>query len=84
MPEQHTVRSYDDELSDLEQKISEMGGLAEYQVADSVTALSNHDGAMAQRIITTDQRIDSLQRQIEDAAVSMIARPSLHISPSAS
>jgi phosphate transport system protein len=29
---------------------------------------------MAQRIITADQRIDKLQRQIEDTAVSMIAR----------
>jgi phosphate transport system protein len=74
MPDQHTVRSYDDELSDLAQKIAEMGGLAEQQVADSVTALSSHDGPMAQRIITADQRIDKLQRQIEDTAVSMIAR----------
>jgi phosphate transport system protein len=74
MPEQHTVRSYDDELSDLAQKIAEMGGLAEYQVADSVSALSSHDAAMAERIFTTDQRIDMLQRQIEDTAVSMIAR----------
>jgi phosphate transport system protein len=75
MPEQqHTVRSYDDELSDLAQKIAEMGGLAEQQVADSVAALSSHDGAAAQRIIAGDQRIDKLQRQIEDTAVSMIAR----------
>ena len=74
MPEQHTVRSYDDELSDLAQKIAEMGGLAEQQVAESVAALSSHDGAAAQRIITADQRIDKLQRQIEDTAVSMIAR----------
>ena len=62
MPEQHTVRSYDDELSDLAQKIAEMGGLAEQQVAESVAALSSYDGAAAQRIITADQRIDKLQR----------------------
>jgi phosphate transport system protein len=70
----HTVRAYDDELSGLAQKIAEMGGLAEQQVADSVTALSARDGALAQRIIASDQRMDRLQRQIEDAAVSMIAR----------
>ena len=73
MPD-HTVRSYDDELSDLAQRIAEMGGLAEQQVADSVTALSTHDGAMAQRIITADQRIDKLQQLIEETAISMIAR----------
>ena len=71
---EHTVRAYDEELTDLAGKIAEMGGLAEQQVADSVIALSTHDGTLAQRIITADQRIDKLQRQIEDAAISMIAR----------
>jgi phosphate transport system protein len=69
----HTVRSYDDELSDLAQKIAEMGGLAEQQVADSVSALARRDGALAQRVIAGDQRIDLLQRQIEDSATLMIA-----------
>jgi phosphate transport system protein len=73
MPD-HIVRSYDDELSDLSQKIAEMGGLAEQQVADSVGALARHDGALAQRIITADLRIDKLQRQVEESAVGMIAR----------
>src|SRR5882724_7918868 len=71
---EHTVRSYDDELSDLAQKIAEMGGLAEQQVADSVAALAHRDGALAQRVIGADVRIDRLQRQVEDSATSMIAR----------
>ncbi len=73
MPD-HIVRSYDEELSVLSQKIAEMGGLAEQQVADSVAALARHDAALAQRIITGDQRIDKLQRQVEESAVVMIAR----------
>jgi phosphate transport system protein len=73
MPE-HIVRSYDEELSDLSQKIAEMGGLAEQQVADSVVALARHDGVLAQRIIAADQRIDRLQHQVEEAAILMIAR----------
>ena len=70
----HTVRSYDDELSDLAQKIAEMGGLAEQQVADSVSALARRDGELAQRVIAGDMRIDQLQRQIEDGATLIIAR----------
>jgi len=73
MPD-HTVRSYDEELTGLAQKIAEMGGLAEQQVADSVTALSTRDGGLAQRVISGDQRVDRLQHQIEDSATSMIAR----------
>src|SRR5260370_6204746 len=43
----HTVHSYDDELRELAQKIAEMGGLAEQQVAESVTALSERNASLA-------------------------------------
>jgi phosphate transport system protein len=71
---EHIVRSYDGELNELAQRIAEMGGLAEQQVADSVAALSRRDTGLAQRVIAADERIDKLQRQVEDSAVSMIAR----------
>jgi phosphate transport system protein len=71
---QHTVTAYDDELSSLSQKIAEMGGLAEQQVADSVTALASRNTTLAQRVIASDKRMDELQRQIEDDATQMIAR----------
>jgi phosphate transport system protein len=73
MPE-HTVSSFDEELSDLSRKLAEMGGLAEQHVADSVTALVNRDAALAQRVIAGDQRIDKLQQQVEESAIQMIAR----------
>jgi phosphate transport system protein len=71
---EHIVASFDDELNDLSQKIAEMGGLCEQYVADSVAALVDRDTAKAQRVITGDQRIDDLQKQIEENAVLMIAR----------
>jgi len=71
---EHTVRAYDDELNDLSQKIAEMGGLAEQNVADSVRALADRDAGTAHRIIASDERIDQLQQHIEEAAIQMIAR----------
>jgi len=71
---EHTVRSYDDELNDLSQKIAEMGGIAEQNVADSVRALVDRDTEAAHRIIASDERVDRLQQQIEEAAIQMIAR----------
>jgi len=71
---EHIVASFDDELNDLAQKIAEMGGLAEEQVGDSVAALARRDGDLAQRVIASDQRMDALQRDIEDHATQMIAR----------
>ena len=72
--QEHIVTSFDDELNSLAQKIAEMGGMAEQQVGDSVAALSRRDEALAQRVISIDQRMDELQRQIEDEATRMIAR----------
>ena len=71
---EHIVASFDDELNSLAQKIAEMGGLCEQHVAESVTALVNRDVALAQRVIAGDERIDELEKQIEESAVYMIAR----------
>jgi phosphate transport system protein len=71
---EHTVASFDDDLNYLAQKIAEMGGLAEEQVGDSVTALSRRDGELAQRVIASDQGMDALQRDVEDHATRIIAR----------
>jgi phosphate transport system protein len=71
---EHIVTSFDDELNGLAQRIAEMGGLAEQHVADSISALVNRDIEKAQRVIAADERIDKLQREIEESAVLMIAR----------
>jgi phosphate transport system protein len=71
---EHTVRSYDAELNELSQRIAEMGGLAEQQLADAISALVRSDLDLAQRVIAGDARVDRLQRQIEEAAIMMIAR----------
>jgi len=71
---EHIVTSFDEELNGLAQKIAEMGGLAEQHVADSVAALVDRNVEKAQRVIAADDRIDKLQVQIEENAVSMIAR----------
>jgi phosphate transport system protein len=71
---EHIVTSFDDELNGLSQRIAEMGGLAEQNVADSVSALVNRNIALAQRVIANDERIDALQREVEESAVLIIAR----------
>ncbi len=70
----HTVKAYDRELDTLERRIAEMGGIAEKMVIDSVDALSNADTVLAHQVVTTDVRLDALQREIEDLAVTTIAR----------
>jgi phosphate transport system protein len=73
MPE-HTLKAYDKELEALGRRIAEMGGIAEKMVIDAMDALANSDAALAQSVIFTDERLDALQRQIEEDAILTIAR----------
>ncbi|MDQ0316785.1 phosphate signaling complex protein PhoU [Amorphus orientalis] len=71
---QHTTGAYDEELRDLVSRIAEMGGLAEGLVSEAVTGLARIDIARAQNVIFNDHRLDDMQRQVEERAISVIAR----------
>ena len=70
----HIVKSYDRDLENMGRRISEMGGLAEKMLADSMEALINRDSDLAHRVIAADHRLDTLHREIEENAVLTIAR----------
>jgi phosphate transport system protein len=71
---QHTVRSYDEELSFLAQKIAEMGGHAERMVDQSIKALVKADDALAKKVVQDDQFLDDSQREIDEKAIMVIAK----------
>ncbi len=70
----HTMKAYNKELDTLERRIAEMGGIAEKMVIDAMDALANADSKLAHQVVATDPRIDALQREIEEQAISTIAR----------
>ena len=71
---EHIVSSYEDELTALRSAISEMGGMVEQAIQDSVTVLLRLDHAQAKELRQRDKRIDEMQQRINDMAVSIIAR----------
>jgi phosphate transport system protein len=71
---EHTAKAFDADLQELARMVAEMGGLAEKQIADSVSALAKRDIDRARRVIAIDPAIDALQREIEEKAVLTIAR----------
>ena len=70
----HTIRAFDTDLQQLAGKVAEMGRLDGEQIADAITALLEKDTALAEQVIATDDRVDDLQREIEEKAVATIAR----------
>jgi phosphate transport system protein len=71
---EHIVRSYEEELSTLNNNIAKMGGLAEQVVGQSIDALQARDPELAAATIQQDESIDALDKEIEEQAIVMIAR----------
>ena len=71
---EHIVSSFTDELNNLAQTIAEMGGLVEHAIDNGTKALLRLDRELADVTVIADQRIDDMQRKVDDMAVSIIAR----------
>src|SRR5687768_14373806 len=74
MQASHIVRSYDDDLKFLANRIAAMGGHAERMVDDSIRALVNMDQVLARKVIADDAVLDEGQREIDERAILIIAR----------
>jgi phosphate transport system protein len=71
--QEHTVRAYAEELRRLRELVARMGGLAERQVADAVTALVRRDAELATEVMARDAEIDGLEREIENFCIRVLA-----------
>jgi len=74
MSTEHIVTSYEDELDSLDKKIAQMGGLTENLVGQAADCLRMRDTELAAQIIEDDSRIDEFELEIEEQAITMIAR----------
>jgi phosphate transport system protein len=73
MPAEHIIKSYDEELDRLNKMIVEMGGLAESQLADAIEAVSKRDSDLAARVIQDDEKVDQLERDLDNLAIRLLA-----------
>ena len=69
----HIVTAFDDDLMALQAKISEMGGIAEENLANAMTALKDRNIDLARETIARDKRLDELEFEAEEMATTTIA-----------
>ena len=69
----HTLKAFDDDLDRLRALISEMGGLAEHAIRESMRCLQQRDVEGAARIVENDKQLDALEIETEKRAVQLIA-----------
>jgi len=71
---EHTVTSFDEELEHIDRLIRDMGDRAATMVDHSTRALLKADAALAQRVISEDAIMDARQRELDDRAITLIAK----------
>ncbi|MBS3649982.1 phosphate signaling complex protein PhoU [Pseudaminobacter sp. 19-2017] len=71
---EHTVSSFDQDLRQIDQLIREMSDLAAAMVSASIDALLEADEATAQQVIADDKLMDAKQREVDDRAITLIAK----------
>lgn len=71
---EHTVSSFDEDLGHIDKLIRDMGDLSGSMLSGSTSALLNSDNALAQRVISDDAIMDAKQRELDDRAITLIAK----------
>ncbi|WFL76921.1 phosphate signaling complex protein PhoU [Altererythrobacter arenosus] len=70
---EHTVKAFDEDITHLRGLITEMGGLAEVAIQESLDALVRGDEELAQKVVDGDKKLDALEMQVDKLAVRVIA-----------
>ncbi|MGH7549940.1 MAG: phosphate signaling complex protein PhoU [Gemmatimonadota bacterium] len=68
------LRHFDQELDELRGLLLRMAGLAEEQVRSALAAVKRLDGQAAGQTILADRGVDALELEIEELAISLLAR----------
>ena len=69
----HTIKAFDEDLDRLRALISQMGGLAEHAIRESMRCLTQRDLDGAQKIVDNDKKLDALELETERRAIQLIA-----------
>jgi phosphate transport system protein len=69
----HIVKKFDEALEHLAGDLAKMGGLAESQVNDAISAITRRDTALAQTVVQRDAKIDAAQKDVEKRCTSILA-----------
>lgn len=72
--DQHISRQFNQELEILRRGVMEMGGLAEEMITEAMAALLEGDTARAQAVIEADDRVNLMEKEIDEQATEILAR----------
>jgi phosphate transport system protein len=71
---QHISQQYNIELEDIRTHLFEMGGMAQRQVNDAISALVDADFEKAEQVVRADSTVNSMEMSIDEECIRILAR----------
>ena len=71
---EHTNKHYERQLRLLKEKLLLIGHMAEISIADATRALVERRPSLAQRVVDDDDKVDTLELEIDDICFEILAR----------
>lgn len=71
---EHTSKQFDADLEDIRSRVLQMGGVVETQVKAAIDAFSTGSEELISRVIDTERRVNTYEKEIDDACVHVVAR----------
>lgn len=70
----HISAKYNQELESLKHSVLTMGGVIEQQLVNTLVALKENAPSLAERVALNDSRVDSMESQVEQECMRVIAK----------
>ncbi|HKR45433.1 MULTISPECIES: phosphate signaling complex protein PhoU [Paraburkholderia] len=74
MSDKHLSSQFDADLNLISSKVLEMGGLVESQIITAMQALNDFDSEAAARVIAAEDRLNTMEVEIDEECSNIIAR----------
>jgi len=71
---EHISKQFDAELENIRTRVLQMGGLVELQIARALDGFTNGDLTELDRVIEDDNRVNTLELELDEACTQMIAK----------
>ncbi|MFT7387380.1 MAG: phosphate transport system protein [Candidatus Endobugula sp.] len=72
--DRHISQQYNTALDDLKTEFLELGGIVEQQIVDAVTAITDVDVELAQKVMRVEEEVDEREMSLDDLCTQIIAR----------
>lgn len=72
--DKHISQQFNQDLEHLRTKLLEMGGLVEDQLKDAVKAIETADGALAEKVLETENEVDRREISLDQESITILAR----------